>query len=435
MKRQSNRVKQRRAAAAVAAAASSSGGTNAASNGSPEKKKHRGKPKKGDDDAKMSVKEIQDLQQALAASKAEKAKLEKQLNSATAMASNLSASSGKASKNGINREMEIMMEKNIKLVSFKNCKFVSNDEQMNQFVEQVLDDLDLEGFDKATKEGLEKRQVWKATHGDRAITCQNQCRNYVTTQMKKAVEAYLATSNGQLPTLDSILQCAQRKLNIKDPINQETFQFYYEILLPKANGYGSDFSEKVRYYATISTAKSDDSAKYIDMTIATEAFGVITYENNYKKWMKEYELNQNPARAGRQTRIVNLGNENNAASNNPEYYHIFERDHKELISEYTKSNAGQEKYGGWTEKGMNRFIVIRRGVKAGRAKAYGKQWEADALTLMRQIRNITGKNYADQRRIQGKVAKGKVAKAASVGVVDLMESDPDDDQSVDLTQI
>ena len=66
--------------------------------------------------------------------------------------------------------------------------------------------------------------------------------------------------------------------------------------------------------------------------------------------------------------------------------------------EYTKPNAGQAKYEGWTKEGKARFKVLRKLNKDGRASANNNHLEQAILSQVRAHLNITASTPEELKR-------------------------------------
>lgn len=101
---------------------------------------------------------------------------------------------------------------------------------------------------------------------------------------------------------------------------------------------------------------------------ATEAFFVLLYENARDKWIKQYEWKQDPENEGK-----NIPQPKKEQYNDPLYK-----------TEYTVSNTGQNKYGGWSKKGLQRFVDLKQMIKEAKQKKNFAEIEQKALKYVQQ---------------------------------------------------
>ena len=102
--------------------------------------------------------------------------------------------------------------------------------------------------------------------------------------MKAVAWEWLGSHGNTLPHLEKIVCCANHNLSPKGAVNIDTIMFYVDLMMPKMTGNARDFSNKVRYYYTISEAESNPNVSLVDITPETETFGLLVLENNYEKW-------------------------------------------------------------------------------------------------------------------------------------------------------
>ena len=102
--------------------------------------------------------------------------------------------------------------------------------------------------------------------------------------------------------------------------------------------------------------------------------GKTINEIDFKKWKKEHP--------GKDPSSLNL--DQTMYINKPEYH-----------NKYTKGDAGQVKYGGWSKKGLEKFNSLKQLAKAGQKHANCQAMEEKVLEKIHKIHEITASNYLD----------------------------------------
>ena len=159
---------------------------------------------------------------------------------------------------------------------WRTVKFVATVEEERENAEKVFEmmELDKEMWDD------NRRASWCVTYAKLITKALNSQRNYLTAELKK-VAWTLLTENKPLPTAEQILSCATRSCE-----DMVICKLYWDKILPKA--LGKDYwSEKQRYFQTISSVKSESGKKLASPP--TEAMVVIIWENNLTKWPRLYK--------------------------------------------------------------------------------------------------------------------------------------------------
>ena len=278
------------------------------------------------------------------------------------------------------------------------------------------------------------RQMFVANFGHFVTSALNDARNYVQQNMRKAVFKHMtiAKKKSAFPNLSDIKAIIRRKLDLNNPKKLDIAILWVDKLLPPCTGNRYDFPDKVRYYETISEGKSNPNNEYPDITAETEAFGFVVFESNHHKWPKLWELERNHKGPGTRTKVMKEPKENHVKDPECRYFYISE--HKELAPIYTKPDAGQEKYGGWTEKGVRRFMAVTETLKQIRGTPQAIAWERELLAKMRERKGIIGRTYEEQKRLKSKKPTNTAKSAASITSAELFdaeEKEPDPDADFD----
>ena len=206
----------------------------------------------------------------------------------------------------------------------------------------------------------------------------------------------MSEHNGKLPKTGTILACTMRKIDLTKPTQADVWQWYVDVLLPKAAGNTHDWALDKRGYHTISTAAPQDKPKAFYMQPSTEAFLLTTYQGNFAKWEAMCDLKKTFPQK-RMTIIHLVPQEKVDAKLEFEVVgnklHLFAEKYK---GRYTKSNAGQQEKGGWTEDGIEAWEKHRDANKAARLTAESHALELEAVGLIKQEHGLVAASYEEE---------------------------------------
>jgi hypothetical protein len=249
--------------------------------------------------------------------------------------------------------------------------------------------------------------------------------------MKKAVWEWLNSDKkwleaNPLPTDDEIRACAYGQINLDCTRQLYLFKWWWTALLPRVVG-KQQWGPQVHLYTTISKATTIISGKEEKLfTSSTLALAVALYENNYTKWKKIHEFEQD--QGGNATQRAAKGKNIKYpvyASNHP----IKEergRTLKEYRGKWSNAYGGKKEIDGFSDQGRKMFTEYRKQIKTTMEK---KQEDLDALEefvlgQLRDLHDIVAPDHAAQK-------KSKKRKQAAVGVpedppVETYNSDEDE---------
>ena len=141
--------------------------------------------------------------------------------------------------------------------------------------------------------------------------------------------------------------------------------------------------ETVKHYELLSYSKDDKGLPTVGPT--DEAFLVLLWENNYKKWTYEFT----------KTRIDNQKLlTKDQKEENPEEWATQQ---EEMNTPYTTSKAGRMRFGGWNDQAKKKFSKMVKQIRKQRVenKDYIKKVEEAALDRIRKKYN---RDQIDERR-------------------------------------
>ena len=276
----------------------------------------------------------------------------------------------------VNQEIKSLVESLTTEKVWPRYKFLSNDDQVFEVAKIIFPHLPQ--LTPALPIGDEGARVFVKTYGDTICSQINGLRTNAATNLRKALVKYGTTKGKKAPTVDQLRRVILRQgmelvdadapeaaNEDEDPAktkeidqNFEWFRWYWDELLPKVTGKGR-WGGNIRRYGTISEFKYPDSEeKYVSST--DEAMVLLCFENGERRF--KYYLD--------------------CAKENPpgEVDHNDER----FQTRWSNSSAGQNKFGGWTPKGRQRFSALCKTICRAKKSPHVKAVEEHTLRLIRR---------------------------------------------------
>ena len=312
---------------------------------------------------------------------------------------------------------------------FKICKFLTSPEQENHFMEQVLEGMDVASLKGDTNDAICARGQFMVNYKKHCISELNSLCGYAQARMKEVAWEWLGSHGNTLPAWEKIIHCANCNLSVKNATNRDAIMFYVKLMMPKMMGNARDFSNKVRYYYTISEAKTNPNISLVDITPETEAFGLLVLENNYEKWPELKKLEDALPRNNKKSQVVKTKKDEHEDNTTTNFF--YEDENPKLKTKYTDPLVGQKEYGRWMTQGIKQYVTFRKSIAQVRKTPQAKQWGAAALEVLRNAHGITELTYELQRKKEGKGAS-KSPKAVVEVVLNLFADDDNDDEEVGL---
>jgi hypothetical protein len=350
------------------------------------------------------------------------------------------------------KDLEDELKKFIKIDAWRNYKFVNSTPLEHRLCLRYLDYANWDGFSPKTKKGVEARKEWLATNGGEMLKALNAVRNDVNIALKKVFKKWQqdelfrseeakndanATEDDKeamdLPTAEELQRCLDRSLDLKVPVHQAIAMWYVDEVLPKAGGAPNTiWCEASRRYETISNSgPGEDGDKIRWITPSTEAYAVAMLENfrNYSialfKWGQANpgkkascqikkdksaaicdEMQAKATKKNRNTIIVWTDDADTKAT-----YGSFD-------TLWSRSDAGQQKNGGWDPAAIARLAELQAINKKIRGSKKSERWEKQVLELIRHHHGITSKSKDEE---------GKKKRRKTVEILD-----EDDENFVEL---
>ena len=133
----------------------------------------------------------------------------------------------------------------------------------------------------------------------------------------------------------------------------DDYEFYYDRCVPRVAG--KDFwGLRKRHYFPMSECLHSDGIPCV--TISTEAFLVLCWENCYTKWVYMWECEQKKIKPDPKA--------------------------EQMETPFTDAKSGQQPFGGWNKEGRDRFKVLCKRIGAARAASYCKPTESHMCSLL-----------------------------------------------------
>ncbi len=287
-----------------------------------------------------------------------------------------------------NKEVKRKVISTTKDQLWRQVKFIGNDEETNECARLVFK---LGGFAQNGVFEPHQKESFVATYGKLVGKAIGDKRSYAQSEMKKSATNWMDDHNGELPTVEEILACATRTVEKED-----VFLFYVDKLLPNVVGH-HQWGPNTRHYMTISDAKTKDPNPKKLITVSTEAFTVLVYENCRDKWFNMYQyVKANPDVKKKKWRVTKEEKQDEEVAKEAAKYE----------AKYTDQNKGQQEYGGWTSTGLKRFNELQHLVGAAfkttnqRKKAH--EMEKKALDSLRFKNAITMETHQDEQKMKRK---------------------------------
>jgi hypothetical protein len=293
---------------------------------------------------------------------------------------------------GKNKEfMEKLIEK-AKMILWSQCKFIQSHDEETAACKLLVQ---IGNFDKKLVDTKQKRADIVETY---KVICKKAIfakRNYVTSEIKKMFMKRLAQGKRVL-SMTELEMCIGR--NVKTEQDMENFMIYWEDYLPKEVG-SMEWSDKVKYYNTISKAKRSDLPDLDLITSHSEAFLVICVFNGMARWTREHERKLEIRAAKAEGRVVEETEEDKQ-----------EKKQGAFDGRFTCTTNGQNPWGGWNEDGLELFIDYRaRNVLARQSKDCDKV-EKDCLARLRVQCGIDADCKTALEHLRKKEAKKRLTK-------------------------
>ena len=203
------------------------------------------------------------------------------------------------------------------------------------------------------------------------------------------------------PDVDLLEDCLKRTLDSTKEEDLQLFNWYMDKYLPYTTGLAVTFGKNVRHYNTISEALDPNDPNEKAITIETEAFAVLIYENNLAKWTYYDEtLDDTYAKNYKYLPCNRKPTDNQQVdfeadeTNGEAILRIYS---EKARGKYTQSDCGQARYGGWSRAGMVRYNALCELAVQGRQNANCAVLERASLDAVRKTYGKNASSHYEER--------------------------------------
>jgi len=312
----------------------------------------------------------------------------------------------KTAKEKMKKNTQQMISGIIKNKIWRKYKFISNDVQAMKLCDMIWDELKLSTDDDNAK------NHFLAYYSEWTVGEMNRIRTYT---MQRTIKAFQAWKGPTKPTVKDLEACLKRDIDIGDAGMMKIFAWYWNELLPMATGSSKLFNESHRLYATISKAAHSNKPNEPIIIVEIEAFAVLSYENNLKKWNYYEELDKE-YKGYRYIPCSRKKGDKEGVDVEPDMNgpNMILRIYSENCKgKYTLSDRGQSKYGGWTHEGLKRYVKLVKMARKGRCYPHCQELEEQSLQRMRKLYGKTADCHMDEMK---KNRSSPMAKSTIAGI-------------------
>jgi hypothetical protein len=250
---------------------------------------------------------------------------------------------------------------------FSKCKFVNSDAQERNLGRLMLK------YGTIPDEHKEDTEAFVSTYSKIMRRQIFDRRSYVQTEFRKIFRKLWTNREQNFPSVESLLKCLQR--NIETDEEYEVFVFYCKELLSRVVG-AAEWSKKSCCFKTMSSAMRQNT-KIPLISPSDEAFVVLVVDNCLERWTEE-----------------RIAEDVRATGKNPPK--------KAVNGKYTRCNAGQVVFGGWSPDGLKYYNDLLHLNKEARESPRCKIVEEKCLELLRKKHKVTAKTWEEQRKSRSK---------------------------------
>lgn len=246
---------------------------------------------------------------------------------------------------------------------FPYYKFMTNNDGMFAIAEKTFEKMSFQNRHLwSPKKEAKERYNFVHDYADyiRAIMLiqRNQCQQNARDWAVKYIQTSTATPALPIP---KVMESVAKRQNLvgTGPVldqNRGYFDLYSDEILPKFTG-SQRWGTNKRHWGLLSSHAPENDPQKPYVTVADEAFALVTYEGCHGKWIY----------MGAQKKAGSAVNKKDDAMENI----------------YINRKAGQAKFGGWTDRGLDRYRELKQAMERARAKPKCKEIEQGSLARLR----------------------------------------------------
>lgn len=183
-----------------------------------------------------------------------------------------------------------------------------------------------------------------------------------------------------IPSCSEIIDILQlHPAELEKPENstqKDIFLWYFNDWMPAVAG-KQWFGDDIKKYKLLTDLQDVRGTKRVNVTITSEAFGLLMYENCQVKWQR---MAQYKAKHGKKARFPKAKDDKDLDGNGIDYYQ----------AKWSDSNMGQVQFGGWAAEAYERFEVLKELVHGLRIEdeKNGKAMQNYAKKLIRELHKV-----------------------------------------------
>lgn len=305
-------------------------------------------------------------------------------------------------------EMEKLIAKTVKDVTWRTVKYVTSDKQEQQLAIMVLDNLGLDEYLGNDAETQARRQVWLSVYASYCTQELNKTRSYVISRLKEAAFEYMDAHDGKLPSPAQIISCGKRVVTV--PAMRTLFEWYVDKYLVRAAGNTTHWNENKRLFEIISECHFPGEPTKYYITASTEAFACIVFDGYSLVWKNQWQLKKDNKKAKIPVPRRKKGV-------------VLTAQQKSLRSKYTDMDNGQTRFGGWNTEAIRKFTQLKDLIKEARALEPNLDVERDCMASLKVEHGLEEEETLEEYLSKKKKSK----KTSSAPVVEEIDCFGDED--------
>lgn len=290
-------------------------------------------------------------------------------------------------------EMVRHIKKANKMNGWRQVKFAHGEE-----AQVMLAELCFEGIDMVGEVTEDDKKRFVIAYKNICVQESNHLRGYVQQCLKGICDDYMDQNQGKMPSIDDLVACLTRNLDMNKKADYELFEWYVTKLIPKAAGNRYDWNAEKYEYMTLSEAHHPGNTKKKLVTPSTEAIAVAMVENNEVRWPEIWKVRKKTCYKNCKNFVSNqvivyddkdptkLAYETKKKEDDPKTVLL---NGPKFQGKYTMGDAGQVHGTGWTKQGRKRFYALTKMNKDARKSDRGKAMEKAYLEKYKELNGLT----------------------------------------------
>ena len=282
----------------------------------------------------------------------------------------------------------LLLRETFKEKIWRSIKFISSENQMKHLTISTLRQANLSG--KFTPDGqlTQQGQEFVENYCTTVNKILNDHRSYCQNAMKDVCIAWMKDHNRKTLSKNEEFM----KIITRDPtVDKALFAWWWDVYMAKAAGTSKAWNKKIKYFGLLSKHAPPGNPNAVYITPSTEAWGMLLIINCRDRWPKIMELKKKSS-----SRITYVKTAKAATKAGTAYIDVSQD--QSFVGVYTRADAGQKKFGGWSADGLRKYKELMDLNKAARAKATTQALEEEILAKLRQDNAITGDTWEEHKK-------------------------------------